>query len=101
MGIRSHFSTMSLIGTLAVLPQLAFAQTAAPGASPMNTVVPVQTVNINSASKSQLMALEGMGDNRSEAIIRARPYKSKDELVNRGMVPAGLYEKIQAQIVLK
>ncbi len=47
------------------------------------------------------MALKGIGEMRAQAIIRARPYVRKDELVQKGIVPLQVYVEIKDQIVAK
>jgi len=56
-------------------------------------------IDINSASKSQLMALEGVGDAYSDKIIQGRPYKMKSDLVKRGIIPQALYNRISGKII--
>jgi competence protein ComEA len=58
-------------------------------------------VDINSASKKELAALPGIGDARSDAIIKGRPYKGKDELVQKGIIPDGVYQQIKDKIIAK
>ncbi|MFI4997015.1 MAG: ComEA family DNA-binding protein [Hyphomicrobiales bacterium] len=58
-------------------------------------------VDINSASKKELAALPGIGDVRSDAIIKGRPYKGKDELVQKGIIPDGVYQQIKDKIIAK
>ena len=58
-------------------------------------------IDINSASRDDLMALEGIGEVRAEAIIRARPFKAKTELVERRLIPEALYEKIADKVMAR
>ncbi len=55
-------------------------------------------IELNSASRDELMSLDGIGEVRAEAIIRARPFKVKTELVERRLIPEALYEKINARV---
>jgi competence protein ComEA len=56
-------------------------------------------IDINSADKDSLMTLKGIGEAYAAAIIKGRPYKRKDELVQRGIIPRATYTKIKAKIV--
>ncbi|MFM9885043.1 MAG: ComEA family DNA-binding protein [Burkholderiales bacterium] len=56
-------------------------------------------IDINAASADQLQTLDGIGDARAKAIIKGRPYKGKDELVDKKILPEGVYEKIKDQII--
>jgi competence protein ComEA len=58
-------------------------------------------LDINSASLEQLQALKGVGDVRAKAIIAGRPYKGKDELWQKNIVPKGVYKQIKDQIIAK
>ena len=55
-------------------------------------------IDINSASRDDLMTLEGIGEVRADAIIRARPFKAKTDLVERRLIPEALYEKISDKV---
>ena len=56
-------------------------------------------VDINSASKAELMKLTGIDEPRADKIIAGRPYLSKAHLVTRQIIPHGIYEQIKRQIV--
>ena len=56
-------------------------------------------LDINSASKEQLDALPGIGTARAEAIIKGRPYKGKDDLVNKKIIPKNVYDGIKDKII--
>jgi DNA uptake protein ComE-like DNA-binding protein len=76
------------------------ATTPAPAPVPAPIVVPdAQKIDINSASADQLATLPGIGKARSTAIVNGRPYKRKDELVKRKIIPAAVYTKIKGQII--
>ncbi|WP_448202895.1 ComEA family DNA-binding protein [Azospirillum sp. sgz302134] len=57
-----------------------------------------KVIDINSASKDELMTLPGIGEARSDAIVKNRPYRSKDELVSKKIVPSNVYSGIKDQI---
>jgi competence protein ComEA len=58
-------------------------------------------VDINSASAADLDKLPGIGPSRAQAIIANRPYKGKDELAQRKIVPQNVYEQIKDKIIAK
>jgi DNA uptake protein ComE-like DNA-binding protein len=61
----------------------------------------IKLVDINSASKTELKTLPGVGDKEADKIIAGRPYGSKAFLVTRNIIPAGLYDAIKANIIAK
>ena len=58
-------------------------------------------IDINRAQPEQLMTLDGIGDARAKAIVKGRPYKAKDELVEKNIVPQAVYDKIKDKIIAK
>lgn len=58
-------------------------------------------LDINTATADQLKGISGIGDAYSAKIIKGRPYKRKDELVSKGILPQGVYDKVKEQIVAK
>ncbi len=77
------------------LPSALFAQ------RPEFAQAKVAQIDINRASADELKKLKGVGDARAEAIIKGRPYKRKDELVQRNIIPQRVYDEIKDQIIAR
>jgi competence protein ComEA len=60
-----------------------------------------QPLDINSASADELKTVAGISEADAKKIIENRPYKSKDELVQKKVMPKATYDKIKDQIVAK
>jgi DNA uptake protein ComE-like DNA-binding protein len=56
-----------------------------------NVAAEADLLDINTATGEQLKALPGIGDAYSEKIIKHRPYKRKDELVQKKVIPQATY----------
>jgi DNA uptake protein ComE-like DNA-binding protein len=59
------------------------------------------SVDLNSASESELMALPGITRRDARQIIAGRPYSSGHELVNKGVLSEERYSEIRDRITLK
>ncbi len=59
------------------------------------------TVDINTASKEELMSLKGIGAAKAEAIIAARPFTSTDEIKKVKGIGEGIYNNIKDEIIVK
>jgi DNA uptake protein ComE-like DNA-binding protein len=98
-------------------PPLAVAQTTKPAspsttapAAPAKPATPkdakttakkAEPLDLNSATEAELKALPGVSDAYAKKIVENRPYKRKDELVQKKIVPQATYDKIKNQVVAK
>ena len=71
-----------------------------PAATPATAAAPkAALIDINSATKDELDALPGIGSARADAIIKGRPYKGKDELLRKKIIPSNAYNGIKDKII--
>lgn len=99
--VRGFAMSLALLGT-------AVAQTAAPTTPASKPAIATPAagsasglLDINTASVAELQALKGVGDKRAAAIVKGRPYRGKDELVQKKIIPAAVYADIKDQIIAK
>jgi DNA uptake protein ComE-like DNA-binding protein len=88
-------------GRLAFLVLSGMLLLAAPAGAQSRSAPAAAPVDLNSASRDALMELDGIGEVRADAIIRARPFKAKTDLVERWIIPPSLYEKIAGDVTVR
>ena len=95
--LATFAATALTLGLLAASPSMA-QSTKSDKMAPM---AKSDLLDINSASADELDALPGIGKAYSAAIIKGRPYKGKDDLVNKNIVPQKTYDGIKDKIIAK
>ena len=98
-----HFTLASLAATALTFGLLTatpvMAQATQPAAK--TDAAKADLLDINTATADQLDALPGVGKAYSAAIIKGRPYKGKDDLVNKKIIPQNVYDGIKDKIIAK
>lgn len=99
-----RFATVLLASALLASPLFALDATQAKKDVSTATAAPAKAaepMDINSATAKQLATLDGIGDARSAAMVKGRPYNGKDDLVNKKIIPQDVYDKIKDKIIAK
>ena len=58
-------------------------------------------VDINSASIVALKALPGIDESHAQRIVAGRPYRTKTDLVERHILPSGVYLSLKGRLIAK
>ena len=96
--MRKIWTAVALAAALIAAP--AFAQEKKPAAAPAAAKAEAM-MDINSATEKELATLPGIGEARAKAIVKGRPYKGKNELLDKKIIPENVYKDIQDKIIAK
>lgn len=63
------------------------------------TPPPQARIDINHASVAELMKVPGMTATWAGRIVRFRPYRAKTDLLDRGVLPSAVYDRIKDYVI--
>ncbi|MGB8028206.1 MAG: helix-hairpin-helix domain-containing protein [Terracidiphilus sp.] len=78
------------------VPQTASMQS---GPRPKSIPPPEARIDINHASVDELLKVPGMTPSWAGRIVRFRPYRSKQDLVEHGVLPSDVYDRIKDYVI--
>ena len=90
-----------LVFALSLINGMTTAQTSSAGSGMSAAQSMADKLDINTATADQLKALPGIGDAYSQKIIAGRPYRAKNQLVQKKIIPQATYDKIKDLIIAK
>ena len=99
---KSIFWMIVLTGALTFIPSFKLAADSKLPPNPDNSIAAQKTlVDINSASKKQLMTLPDVGETYAQRIIENRPYKTKAQLKAKHVISVRVFYNIIDKITAK
>ena len=103
MQIRLNLVLLAAALVCAVPARMAagFSEQAAPRIKTSTKAPPASgdRADINHASADELMKVPGMTSTWAARIVRFRPYRSKQDLLDRGVVTSEVYDRIKDYVI--
>jgi competence protein ComEA len=60
---------------------------------------PAARIDINHSSATELLKIPGMTPSWAGRIVRFRPYRTKQDLLDRGVLPSEVYDRIKDYVI--
>ncbi len=101
--VREGWRVALIAAVMACAGMAGVAQTAGQGppagAKPRPAAPPEARVDINHATASELMQVPGMTETWAARIVRFRPYRTKQDLLDKGVVTSQVYDRIKDYVI--
>jgi competence protein ComEA len=101
IGVMACASLMASFLSFAQAPSTTKSPSAKKEVPSTSTTAKHEVIDLNSATKEQLMTLPGVDNATADKIIAGRPYKMKSELKTKKIVSPDAYNKISSHVVAK
>jgi competence protein ComEA len=60
---------------------------------------PAERIDINRATIAELAKIPGLAPTWAARIVRFRPYRTKEDLLERGVLPSDVYDRIKNYVI--
>jgi DNA uptake protein ComE-like DNA-binding protein len=99
--IRTAIFAAALLCVTSALAQTAPATKPATPASPLQSAkMETGRLDINTATAEQLAAVKGLNKSFADAIVKARPFKSVEELSTSNILPADVFALVKDHLTV-
>jgi DNA uptake protein ComE-like DNA-binding protein len=99
MRIRGAIAAVLVIGFAVGMMRISLAASVEAAQSQHAPPPPEMRVDINHATLKELLKVPGMTQSWAGRILRFRPYRTKQDLVGRGIVSGEVYNRIKDYII--
>jgi DNA uptake protein ComE-like DNA-binding protein len=81
------------------LAQVSARDRSAASPAPANAPPADDRIDINHASLEELLKVPGMTPTWAGRIARFRPYRTKQDLLDHGVLPSGVYDRVKGYLI--
>ncbi|MEI9967930.1 MAG: helix-hairpin-helix domain-containing protein [Terracidiphilus sp.] len=98
-GPRFAVVPVAILAVIAVCWAASVAAAPQAAAKTKTTPPPEARVDINHASAEELAKIPGLTPSWAGRIVRFRPYRTKQDLLDRGVLPSDVYDRIKDYVI--
>jgi DNA uptake protein ComE-like DNA-binding protein len=91
--------TLLLAASLRAVPGLAQSSASQAAQKSKPAPPPAARIDINHASLEDLLKIPGMTSTWAARIVRFRPYRTKADLLEHGVLPGDVYDRIKDYVI--